>query len=439
MLQTLKTRRNLWLVVATLIVLSTACGPLPQDPLLRSLERKAGLIVYVGGDGNIHTMDQGGGNQKQITTDAGRDGSVFHTYQYPTWSPDSRKIAYVKVTGSSAGIESSHVLTAAPDGQDVVEAYTSDQETPIYLYWSPDSQRVTFLTANGPNGSLSLQMISTLGGESQLLDVGAPYYWSWSPDSQNMLVHVGDSIQSRPRLSFLNVAGQVAEELLALEPSLFQAPDWSPSGEELLLAAATDEGNSALMLTDPHGAVKSILKLLDGNVAFGWSPDGRHVAYIASERELPITIGPVAIVDPNDPAQPKVSPEDNALGFFWSPDGKKVVYFTVVVFRPTPEPNQSTPSESITLLEVYTLDAESGQSHQVTTLLPTDDFLNMMRYFDQYQKSVTVWSPDSRNLVLSGYPLGGETQALGVWVIAASGNLEPRFLVEGTLAFWSWN
>jgi hypothetical protein len=65
-------------------------------------------------------------------------------------------------------------------------------------------------------------------------------------------------------------------------------------------------------------------------------------------------------------------------------------------------------------------------------------------YFDQYAASHTVWSPDSRWVVLSGGILtpepaeedaarGGDT----VWVVDTESDGPPVPVAEGFLAFWS--
>ena len=438
--QGLKRRSHRGWILA-LMILVTACSPegqVPQDPLLRSLERKSGLIVYVGADGNIYTIDQGGGNQTAVTTDAGSTDGKTHAYQFPTWSPDSKTIAFARLSRTGPGAaEAASIFTAAPDGAGRVEAYISDENFPIYLYWSPDGERVSFLTSSVA-GNLTLQMVPAQGGESVVLDAGSPYYWSWAPNGQDILVHVGGAARAQPRarLSFLSVGDDIVEESLELRPSAFQAPAWSPDGSQLLLAAETDEGDQALMLTDPRGAVNQILALPDGSIAFGWSPDSERVAYIASGRDRQLTIGPLTIVDPDKPVEAKTTEQDDVLAFFWSPDSRKVAYFELLLFTPTPDPNQSAQAEPILLLRLYVLDAQSGDSREVTTFLPTEEFLNMLAVFDQYQRSATVWSPDSKNLALSG--LLRRTEGFGIWVVAASGNLEPRYLTEGLLAFWSW-
>src|SRR5688500_16997286 len=76
----------------------------PQSPLLRVLERKSGLIAYVGSDGNIYVSDQGGGSPSQLTNDAhfteGPTGG-FLFYQFPTWAADGNKLAFASLAGDN--------------------------------------------------------------------------------------------------------------------------------------------------------------------------------------------------------------------------------------------------------------------------------------------------------------------------------------------------
>ena len=62
------------LVFTLLASLLAACLPqdtqIPQSPLLPLLERKSGLIAYIGSDGNMYVSDQAGGKLAQLTDDA---------------------------------------------------------------------------------------------------------------------------------------------------------------------------------------------------------------------------------------------------------------------------------------------------------------------------------------------------------------------------------
>lgn len=87
------------------------------------------------------------------------------------------------------------------------------------------------------------------------------------------------------------------------------------------------------------------------------------------------------------------------------------------------------------MLGLFILDVNSGESRQIRFFQPTPEFFSTLSFFDQYQRSATIWSPDSKNVVVSA--VSGEENR-GIWVINASGQLDPRLVAPGSLAFWSW-
>ena len=79
---------------------------------------------------------------------------------------------------------------------------------------------------------------------------------------------------------------------------------------------------------------------------------------------------------------------------------------------------------------------ESEELEILTTFNPTREFLETVPYFDQYHRSLTFWSPDSRYFVLTK---AKENRLEGtVWVYDVTGQAEARQVGEGTLAVWSW-
>ena len=66
---------SLWFMMP--ILLLVACGQFSQQSsALAALERKSGVVVYLGADGNIYTINQGGGDLTAITDDAQIDPEV---------------------------------------------------------------------------------------------------------------------------------------------------------------------------------------------------------------------------------------------------------------------------------------------------------------------------------------------------------------------------
>jgi len=423
--------------LSLLALLVSACLPdgvrVPQNQLSGLLERKSGLIAYLATDGNIYTIDQGGQHKTQITKDAFINTSTFLFYGLPTWSPDSQSIAFVSYTGVRGENPSSMSLfTAHKDGSKLTEALKSTDPL-VFYYWAPDSRRVGFISST-PSSNLAFQVVSADGVNKQLVDAGAPYYWAWAPNSQTVLAHNGT------HLSLLQVGDSVSEQALNFQPAEFKAPAFSPNGKQMLVAGAEPNGNSALLLADAQGQNVQALAEYTGTIAFVWSPDGQRVAYLASDSPDPGSTGHLVVVDPSGKSKPVERKGSDVYAFFWSPDSKSLAYFTEAQppasKTPTPTPNPSSSSSANFVLNVSVLDARSGSSHSVASFTPSERFLALIPYFDQYNQSLTIWSPDSRNLVVSAYRSDGTP---GVWVVESSGHLDPRFLAEGWMGFWSWH
>jgi len=437
-------KKLLTFIVSGLLIAS--CLPrdmqVPQSPLLSTLERKAGLISYMGIDGNMYVSDQAGGNLKQLTEDAvipETQGAPVLYYQYPTWSRDGSQLAFMGISANEEQTRSK-VIVANMDDDSINEIYTSESEHPIYLNWSPDNTNLSFISTTVSGQNMILQSVPSTGGERTILDTGSPYYWSWAPDGSVMIVHAGGAAASAPQhLAFLSVdpaAETVTEQGLESTPASFQAPAWSPDGSRIALARTSDEKNE-IIVTDAAGENPQSVGTFTNKTAFAWSSDGTRLAYIDGEQALDAgSIGPLHVVDME--TSEETVKEGNVVGFFWSPSGEELAYF--ILLQAQAEGNSSGESGGTTqatpqyLLNLQVLDVTSGESRDLFTYRPTQQFLGILPYFDQYHQSATIWSPDNNNLVLSFLGEAGP----GIAVVAASGTLEPRILAQGYLAFWSW-
>jgi dipeptidyl aminopeptidase/acylaminoacyl peptidase len=435
-------KRILLTIFGIFPLLLASCLPqdiqIPQSPLLSTLERKSGQIAYIGPDGNIYVSDQGGGQLKALTEDAqipANQSDPFRIYQTPTWSSDGQKLAFVGLSGE--GTQSSNDLYVADLGEDApTKIYTGANETTFYLYWAPDNSSVSFLSSTPSGQSLILQSVPVAGGDPHVLDTGAPYYWSWAPDGREMVVHAGSAGTASPeRMAFLQVDSNVIEDSLDLFPATFQAPAWSPDGSRILLAAKDEAGKDSVIVTDAAGKLQKELGTFTGEVAFAWSRDGEKVAYIASDRLIDQgLLGALHVVDLT--TSEEILQDSQVFAFFWAPNSEKLAYFVPFLSSSAPQggDNGSSTTQSI-VLQLNILDVKSGENHELFKFVPTQELLGVLAYFDQYHQSNTIWSPDNNNLVLSF--LDGQGQP-GIAVVAASGQLEPRLLAPGVLAFWSW-
>jgi Tol biopolymer transport system component len=93
--------------------------------------------------------------------------------------------------------------------------------------------------------------------------------------------------------------------------------------------------------------------------------------------------------------------------------------------------SQTKPNANL-VVRVY--DRVSGNTKEVATFAPTVSFQQVLPYYSQYQRSATIWSPDSRNLVLSGVDSSGNN---AIYTVGADGSQFQK-IADGDIAFWSW-
>ena len=190
-----------------------------------------------------------------------------------------------------------------------------------------------------------------------------------------------------------------------------------------------------MVLVGRDGQVKRVLAQLDGPAAFAWSPDGGNLAYTMHVDDDPTGFLKRLIIRNPDRADSEIEAGSGILlAFFWSPDNQKIAYLAVEGEVPGETSLIQAQDDPGIQLAVRVYDLKSGETKQVTTFSPTESFQSVLPFFDQYQRSGTIWSPDSKELVLSGVDEGGNA---GIYVVSADGG-DARKIADGDLAFWAW-
>lgn len=376
-------------------------------PALSAEEFATNRLLAIGFDGNLFTVDGDGDNRLELTTDA----SSQRRYLQPTWSSSGEQIAYTRVEGSSQNF----LVTVAADGTGARE--TELPFAPFFIFWSPSDQRLAYLSNWQPTatGQLALRLVDVAADKltTRTLLQGSPLYFSWSPTGDRLLTHTRNR-----EVALLSLDGE--ETGLVSGSGNFATPQWLPDGERLFYAV-DDEAGQRMIITDLDGVETEAVTYFNGAAAFSVSPDGRRVAFVDTINPVGMNAtGPLHLLDLEEGIFREVTDEP-AVAFYWSPDGSALLYFTVTRI------NQRI------WLQPFVWNGE--KSIALDRFRPTATFFEQyLRFADQYAQSMTFWSPDSRQVVFSGW---GQNNRAGLWVQPADGSAPATRVARGVYATWS--
>jgi Tol biopolymer transport system component len=431
----MKLRTRVALLSGGLLLALAGCGvrgvQMQESSLLRMFEPKRGLISYVGPDGNIYTIDQAGGNRSQVTTDARRSDQGSMTYNAPTWSFDGKHLAYAMYRDDPTGthLEGALLLTGR-DGSNPRTLTRDTARIPFYIYFAPDSRHVSLLSERSAEQTYELGIMPVREeGPYQKLDSGVPYTWIWRMDGKSLVAYVDGE-----RVSVIDIDPEPRRRDLPVSPGPFQAPDVSADGKRLLYVTGS-LGDSRLVLRELDGGTETEIHRAVGALYFAFSPDGKAVAFLESTSGTFLPVGRLTIVRPGTRTAPVILKEPSVLGFYWAPDSRKLAFF---IPSPPEKAGDLEPAfaldENLAYIAIMVADARSGRSWLGARFPSTNGFFNNLPYFDQLQRSDTLWSPDSRYFVFSAYAADSEA---ALFIAQADGNLKPRFIDYGENASWS--
>jgi TolB protein len=164
---------------------------------------------------------------------------------FPKWSLDGGKIAFVDEDGYGAG--SLYVMRADGTG---VRRLTEDQVG--WFQWSPDGRRVAFNTYSAGLDDTEIYVINADGtGERQMTENDDD---DWAPAStvDGRIAFVSDRDNDEGEIFVMDTDGHNEQRLT---PNLRScAPVWSPDGRSIAFLGGPSDGAIYVMNADGTGA-----------------------------------------------------------------------------------------------------------------------------------------------------------------------------------------
>lgn len=355
-------------------------------------------------ENRIYTIPVDGGEAKRLT------GAVT---SQAAFSPDGKKIAYVKTDAPIEGIQQSDVwVISAAGGTPVKVTDLSGWVTgPI---WSPDGKMIAFVHVPGDTAEgegICIVPVSETGKPAAAptkIDLPLPTFnmpAGWTSDNK-----IGLLLTNPFYLAIYTVPASGGKATQVSPSGWTSEPRWSPDGKRIYyrlapegLASVPAEGGE-VSKGPLHWDVPKFFEVLPGG-GNDVSPDGEKIVFAGAKevgggekQSFDINIYTIP-VQGGEPTQLTISGYDRYP--CWSPDGKSIAYIS---------PDEGEEDKDIS--NIYVIPAEGGEAKQIT--YESDKVFWSGSYID--------WSPDGK---LIAYFSNDGT----INVIPAGGG-EPKVVVK---------
>jgi len=224
--------------ILSLSILAGICAGCSKDRVTSgdNLESRTKIVFASYRDGNheIYVMNADGSNQTNLTNNPASD-------DYPSWSPDGKKIAFGSTRDSHSEVYNAEVYIMNADGSNQTNL-TNNPAFDAFPSWSPDGKKIAFASERDGDGNMNVYIMNTDG-----------------------------SNQTR----------------LTNNPAHDVKPIWSPDGKKIAFQT-TRTGKEEVYVMNSDGSSQT--RLTDNPAWDGclsWSPDGKKIAFYSLRKDVP--------------------------------------------------------------------------------------------------------------------------------------------------------
>jgi Tol biopolymer transport system component/DNA-binding winged helix-turn-helix (wHTH) protein len=374
----------------------TSYPGIEQDPAI-SPDGNQLAFTWVGESGevlNLYVKMVDGGEPVLISSGA------HHSYT-PAWSPDGRRIAFLRQAEGDDGATVKDILEVSALGGD--ERRLGACSGGIGLSWSPDGKHLAVPHRDEPSGPSSIHLLSRENGTKQKLttppleSLGGDHHPRFSPDGKTLAFLRGGAAGSDIFLVSLE-SGE--ERPLTFDNPNTQGLDWYPDGGSIVFSSARSgrAGVWSLWKVPSSGGEPKPLNIGEQAEYPVVSRLGRRLAYTRTAVDFNIWRAPGLSARQGAPPPTRFI-ASTSLDYFpnYSPDGKRICFTS----------NRSGH------LELWVCDSDGKNPKQLT-------------FFNHWLTINGNWSPDGKQIAFMSSKEGN----LDIYVVDAEGGFPIQLTTE---------